>query len=88
MKIVEGFILRKVGKDQVVVAIGKASVLLNGLIKLNDSGVVLWNLLKDGAEKSELVSALQKKYGISEQVAETDVEAFLQTLRSAGCIEE
>lgn len=88
MKIMEGFILRKVGKDQVVVAIGKASVLLNGLIRLNDSGVVLWKLLNDGAEESQLVQALQKEYGISQQVAEQDVAAFLQTLRSVGCIEE
>ena len=39
MKINEGFVLRKVGKDQVVVAIGEASARLNGLIKLNGTGV-------------------------------------------------
>lgn len=88
MKIVEGFILRKVGKDQVVVAIGKASALLNGLIKLNDSGVVLWKLLADGADEGRLVQALQKEYGIPQQVAQQDVASFLQTLRSVGCIED
>ena len=46
MKISEGFVLRKVGKEQVVVALGEASALLNGLIKLNGSGVVLWKQLE------------------------------------------
>lgn len=88
MKIVEGFILRKVGKEQVVVAIGKASAMLNGLIKLNTSGVMLWNLLKNGAEESQLVQALQNEYGISQDQAQQDVRAFLKTLRNVGCIEE
>ena len=49
MKINEGFVLRKVGKDQVVVAIGEASARLNGLIKLNGTGVELWKQLEQGA---------------------------------------
>jgi len=88
MKIKEGFILRKVGKDQVVVAIGKASMLLNGLIKLNDSGVLLWSRLKDGAEEAELAKALMAEYGIDEETAAKDVAAFLSPLRQVGCIEE
>ena len=61
MKISEGFVLRKVGKEQVVVALGEASALLNGLIKLNGSGVVLWKQLEQGAQRSELADALQEK---------------------------
>lgn len=61
MKVKEGFVLRKVGKEQVVVALGEASALLNGLIKLNDSGVMLWKLLEQGAERNELADALLQK---------------------------
>lgn len=87
MKIKEGFILRTVAKENVVVAVGKASVLLNGIIKLNNTGAFLWNILKDGADKEELIGQLRAKYGIEQQIAEKDVEAFLATLENVGCIE-
>jgi len=87
MKIKEGFILRTIAKEHVVVAIGKASTVLNGIIKLNNSSAFLWNILNDGAEKDDLVSALQERYGIPEDVADRDVSAFLEVLSSVGCIE-
>lgn len=87
MKIKEGFILRKVANENVVMPIGQASTLLNGIIKLNSTSVMLWNLLKDGAEKADLTAALQDEYGIDAAQAEHDVEAFLAPLLRVGCIE-
>ena len=87
MKIKKGFILRKVANENVVMPIGKASMLLNGIIKLNESSVLLWNLLKDGAEKADLVAALQNEYSIDAAQAEQGVEAFLAPLLKVGCIE-
>lgn len=87
MKIKEGFVLRTVAKENVVVAIGKASLLLNGIIKLNETGAFLWNIINEGTEEEELVIALQDKYGITEEQAKEGVENFLATLSSVGCIE-
>lgn len=87
MKITEGFILRKVANENVVMPIGRASAKLNGIIKLNATGVLLWNLLKDGAEKADLAAALVKEYGIEMAQAERDVDAFLAPLVKIGCIE-
>lgn len=88
MKIKEGFILRTVAKEHVVVAIGEASSILNGIIKLNDTGAFLWGFLKSGANKDRLVLEMQKKYKISEEVAQRDVDAFLYVLYDIGCLEE
>ena len=87
MKIKTGFVLRTVANENVVMAIGQASRLLNGIIKLNGTGVLLWNLLAKGTEKNELVSALQQTYRISCDQAEQDVDAFLATLNRVGCVE-
>ena len=46
MKIRNGFMLRKVGGQNVVVAVGAASRDFNGIIKLNETGAFLWELLK------------------------------------------
>ena len=88
MKIKEGFVLRKVGKEQVIVAIGPAAMILNGLIKLNTSGVFLWKMLSKGVTKEEMVTALQKQYDITGAQAAHDVEVFVETLRKTGCLEE
>lgn len=88
MKTKDGFVLRKVGKEQVVVAIGEAATLLNGLIKLNASGVVLWKQLEQGAQQSELVDALLEKYDITREQAEADVDAFLKPLFEIGAVTE
>lgn len=88
MKIKEGFILRKVAGKNVVVAIGSASKVLNGMIKLNDTGVFCWNYLLKGITDEELVEVLSSEYEITKDQAETDLKAFLNTLREAGCLEE
>ena len=58
MKIKNGFISRKVAGSNVVVATGEQSKSFNGIIKLNDSGLILWNKLLGGADKEQLVDAI------------------------------
>ena len=88
MKIKSGFILRTVAGNNVVVAIGEQSKNFNGVIKLNESGLVLWNKLSAGADKAELVSALLDEYDITADIAEKDVDRFVGVLRDAGAIED
>lgn len=88
MKIKSGFILRTVAGNNVVVAIGEQSKNFNGVIKLNESGLVLWNKLSAGADKAELVSALLDEYDITADIAENDVDRFVGVLRDAGAIED
>ena len=88
MKIKEGFVLKTVVGEHVVVAVGKASFVLNGIIKLNDSGKLLWNAIEGGADEAQLARLLVRTYGIPGEKAQKDVGAFLSTLRSAGCLEE
>lgn len=88
MKIKEGFLLRKVAGENVVIPVGPACAIFNGIIKLNESSLPLWEQLKNGAEAPELADALQAEYGISAEQAAGDVSAFLASLRKAGCIEE
>ena len=88
MKIKDGFILQTVGDENVVVPIGKASTGLNGIIRLNGSGVLLWNLLAAGADEQQLIRGLTEEYGISDETAGRDISAFLAVLAKAGCLEK
>ena len=88
MKIKNGFISRQVAGNNVVVAIGEQSKHFNGIIKLNESGLLLWNKLVAGAERAELVELLLAEYDIDAQTAENDVDKFVGVLRDAGAIED
>jgi hypothetical protein len=86
MKLKEGFVLRKVADTYLVVAVGEQAKQHNVMIKLNDSGAMLWEKLTEGAEKSELISAFLDFYDIDEGTAAADVEAFIQKLDSHGLL--
>lgn len=87
MKLKEGFVFRKIAGDNVVVPIGQQITQFNGLIKLNDSGAFLWNVLKEGSSKEELVDKLQEEYDIDRDLAENDVESFIKILKERDMLE-
>ncbi len=86
MKIKSGFLLRDVGANHVVVPVG--AVDFDGMITLNETGVLLWKKLEKGTDQKELVQALLREYQVDANVAETDVFAFLTKLKDAGLLDE
>lgn len=84
MKIKKGFLLRSLDQEHIVVAIGEASMEFNGMIRLNNTGVLYWKELEKGCTKEDLVSVTLEHY--AEADAETvrrDVEEFLDTISIA-----
>ena len=70
MKIKEGFILREVAGNYIVVAVGEAVKNFNGVINLNESGAFLWKILSQGVEnESQLVDALLGEYDVEKEIA-------------------
>ena len=88
MKIKEGFMLRTVAGQSVVVPVGSAAAAFNGMISLNESGTFLWSKLADGNHREGLVKALLEEYDVTEEVAENGVDMFLKKLREAELIDE
>lgn len=86
MKIKEGFILREVAGNYIVVAVGSAVKQFNGVITLNETGSFLWKKLQEGCEKEDLVNALLSEYEVSEEVALSDVTTFIEKLNGAGLL--
>ena len=86
MKIKDGFMLRKVGGQNVVVAVGKASRDFNGIIRLNDTGVFLWQKLQQETSEEQLLAALTAEYDIGEEQANSDIAEFVAALRKAALL--
>lgn len=88
MIIKPGFVVKQVGGQEIVIAVGKAAEKFNGYITLNGSGKLLWNALSKGATKDELVSLMLATYDVEPEVAKEDVERFTAKLISADIIDE
>lgn len=87
MKLNDEFVLRQVADTWVVLALGSASIDFSGMLTLNESGSMLWRALEQGADHEKLVNTLTTEYAVSREVASEDVDAFLEKLAKAGCIE-
>lgn len=89
MKIKDGFILREMDVESaVVVPVGETSEQFNGMITLNETGMLLWRALEQSATEETLRDALCEAYEVAPEAAARDVTAFLQKAREAGLLEE
>ena len=80
MKIREGFVLRRVMGQAMVIAVGDVSREFNGMIKLNDTGRFLWEKLQKDTTLDELVGEVLKSYEIDETDARRYVKSFVEEL--------
>lgn len=87
MKLKENYVLRQVAKSWVVLPLREATLNLNGMVTLNDSGAMLWKLLEQGCDEIGLAEALMAEYEVTKERAVADVDAFLDVLFRAGCVE-
>lgn len=79
MKIKEGFLLRQVAGQTVVLPTG-GDLDLNMMITLNATGAFLWEQLQNECSEDDLVAALLNAYDVDEQTARESVEAFVKKL--------
>lgn len=86
MKLKEGFILRTVAGETVVIPTG-SDLDLNMMITLNDTGKFLWEQLEKGAEEADLTAALLAEYDVNEQTAQEHVTRFLKKLNEYGFLQ-
>ena len=80
MKLKDGFVLRTVAGETVVLPTGGVTN-FDMMITLNDTGKFLWERLTVGAEEAELVNALLAEYDVTEELAAQSVSAFVARLK-------
>lgn len=88
MKIKDGFILRTICGEHVVVGEGLAQVNFNKLLSLNETAAFLWKEVQ-GKEftKEDLVQLLLDNYEVTAEVAGPDVDKLLNTWITEGVVE-
>lgn len=85
MKIKDGYRLRKVGNNSIVVAVG--GINFTGLITVNETGTFIWKMLEKGAEAEEIVAALAQECEVNADDIRGEVLEFIEKLKGADLVE-
>ena len=88
MRIKKDLVLRQIGGNWVVLPLATDTVDFSGILSLNDSGAMLWNVLLGDCSVDALTKALLAEYEVSEEQAKKDAEEFFEKLIQAGCLGE
>ena len=80
MKLKDGFLLRHVAGQAVVLPMG-GTLDLNMMITLNETGAFLWERLQNDTDEAALVTALLGEYDVDEATAAKSVAAFIEKLK-------
>ena len=89
MKIKEGYKIRNIAGEQVLVSIGTLNVNLTKVVSLNPSSVWLWEQLS-GTEfdAGRVADLLTEHYEVERPTALADAETWITQLRKAELLEE
>ena len=88
MKIKEGFLIREVSGQTVIIPDGESNNGFKGMIKLNATAKILWEAIAAGEDKETIASKLVEKYGLPKEKALGDVQAFIDRMKEEGFLEE
>jgi len=87
MKVKQGFMLRAIAGNYVVVPVGKAAVDFNGIITLNATGAFLWEQLTVDTTVEALLSKMIATYDVVMDQATSDLKEFINTLKQANLLD-
>lgn len=86
MKKKDGFVLRDVCGQKVIVGEGLGAVDFGRLFSLNETAAWLWEHAEGDIDVDRLAEALCGEYDVEPQVAKSDVQAILDEWAKAGLV--
>lgn len=87
MKIKEGFVLRKVADEYIVMPTGSNISKFDGAVALNEVSAFVFEQLKKPVSKEDLVVALLDEYEVDKDIAERDIDILISKFENMGIIE-
>ena len=93
MKTIEGFRLRKLGNEYILVGESMALINFNKMITFNETSAFLWQQAEQftqahgSFDANGLCTALCAEYDVAPEQAMTDIDSTLQAWQEAGIIE-
>ena len=86
MRVKDGFVVREIMGQCVVVSTGEAAETFSGMIKLNDTGKDIWEGVAAGKSEDEIIDSIVSEYDVDREHAEESVKKFIEDMKSKGFI--
>ena len=88
MKIKHEMILAEVGDEYVAVTVGSDQKEFRGIVRLNETGKVIWEGISKGLNAEEIAAQLMEQYEVDEATAARSVDRIIRQLTEAGIVED
>lgn len=88
MKIKEGFILKNIVDEWIVMPTGSNINNFEGAMILNDVSAFIWKQLEKPISRDDLLQAILDEYDINVQTAAADLDGILEKLESLGILQK
>ena len=88
MKAKQGFVLRNVVDEYILMPTGDNIGKFNGTVLLNEVSAFVWEKLQNPISKADLLQAILDEYEVEKAVATADLDALLKTLKDYNVIED
>lgn len=88
MRIKEGFELREVCGEHIVVAHGEKNIDFSRVINLNESAALMWQAaIGKDFTVDDMLSTLMNNYDVDEHIAKDDAQRIMNEWKEMGLIE-
>lgn len=88
MTVKEGYVLRNVVGEHIVMPVGDAINRFEGVLVLNDVSAFLWENMQAPICKEDLLALLLAEFDVDEALGRKDLDMFLDKLREQNLLEE
>lgn len=89
MKKIEGFVMRRLGQDAMIVAESVDLVDFDRIVSLNNSAAYVWESLPDTDFTIQTITdLLLSRFDVEEEVARKDAEELANIWQKAGIVKE
>ena len=88
MKAKQGFVLRNVADEYILMPTGGNIGKFNGTILLNEVSAFVWEKLHNSLSRDDLLKAILDEFEVEKDVAAADLDTILATLKEYNVIED
>ena len=88
MKISDKFILKTIDDESMLVPVNHDYMSVQKIINLNETSLAIYQMIKEGLDKEQIVNKMLETYDVSEDVLELDVTRILKQFIELGVIDE
>ena len=88
MKAREGFILRNLAGEYLLMPKGEKIKNYDSVVLMNELSAFVWGKMQNPVTQSDLLEAVLNEYDVDEKTAREDLDELLAELKEAGVIDD